>query len=100
MIFPYFVSIFLRPVKTKTSPNTNNIVANSVAGGCNGTLPNGGPDVSARDCLKMVKLRRKAMNRDNMVSIEPTNTLHGMGFSLFNNPTPSNLLQPSRQSLP
>jgi len=27
------------------------------------------------------------MNRDNIVSIEPANTLHGIGFSLFNNST-------------
>ena len=40
------------------------------------------------------------MKRDNIVSIEPTNTLHGIGFSLFNNPTPTNLSQPSRHSLP
>jgi len=41
------------------------------------------------------------MNRDNIVSIEPTNTLQGMGFSLFNNPlSPSNLLQPQDIPLP
>jgi len=40
------------------------------------------------------------MKRDNIVSIEPMNTFHGIGFSLFNNPTSANLSQPSRCSLP
>jgi len=40
------------------------------------------------------------MNGDNIVSIEPANTLHGIGLSLFNNPTPANLSQSSRYSLP
>jgi len=39
----------------------------------------------------MVKLRMKAMNRDNIVSIEPKNTLHGIGFSLFNNLNPQHI---------
>jgi len=88
-------------VKTKTSPKTNNVIANRVAGGCSASLPNGGRDVSVkRGCPKIVKLTRKAINRDNIVSKEPTNTLLGMGFSLFNKPTPTNLSQPSTRSLP
>jgi hypothetical protein len=36
----------------------------------------------------------KAMNTENIVNIEPRNTFHGIGLSLFNNPTPANLYNP------
>jgi len=48
----------------------------------------------------MVKLRRKAMNRDSIVSMEPTNTLQGIGLSLFNNTTPTNLYNPQDNPFP
>jgi len=40
------------------------------------------------------------MNRDNIVSIEPKKTLQGIGFSLFNNPTPANLYNPQDNPFP